>query len=90
MAGFPAARMAWRVLAEQGDDALLALLTLLAEVADTNLLHRGGPEGPAEARRAGLEELDNACIARNLSPGGCADLLALALLLRRTEGIWHG
>lgn len=103
MAGFPAARMAWRVLAEQGDDALLALLTLLAEVADTNLLHRGGPEGlgfvqeraraildgPAEARRAGLEELDNACIARNLSPGGCADLLALALLLRRTEGIWH-
>ena len=47
-------------------------------------------DGPAEARRAGLEELDNACIARNLSPGGCADLLALALLLRRTEGIWHG
>lgn len=104
MAGFPAARMAWQVLAEQGDDALLALLALLAEVEDTNLLHRGGPEGlrfvqeqarrildgPAEARRAGLEALDGACIARNLSPGGCADLLALALLLRRTEGIWRG
>lgn len=103
MAGFPTARRAWQVLAEQRDDALLALLTLLAEVSDTNLLHRGGPEGlrfvqeqarallerPVEARLAGLEALDDACIARNLSPGGCADLLALALLLRRTEGIWN-
>lgn len=103
MAGFPTARRAWQVLAEQRDDALLALLTLLAEVSDTNLLHRGGSEGlrfvqeqarallerPAEARLAGLEALDDACIARNLSPGGCADLLALALLLRRTEGIWN-
>jgi len=102
MAGFPAARRAWRVLSEQGDDPLAALLALLAEVEDTNLLHRGGPEGlrfvqqqaaailagPAEDRLAGLEALDSACIARNLSPGGCADLLALALLLRRTEGVW--
>ena len=47
-------------------------------------------DGVKKELDSALEELDNACIARNLSPGGCADLLALALLLRRTEGIWHG
>ena len=70
---------------------------------DTNLLYRGGPDGLAFVQReaaailAGppeqyiprLETLDRACIARNLSPGGCADLLALGLLLYRTESIWH-
>ena len=39
-----------------------------------------GPEADYAAR---LEELDGACIARGLSPGGSADLLALALFLRR-------
>ena len=36
----------------------------------------------------GLLDLDRACIARNLSPGGSADLLALALFLGRTEAVW--
>ena len=64
---------------------------------DTNLLHRGGPEGlrfvreaaadilagPPEEDISRLEALDSACTARNLSPGGSADLLAAALLLER-------
>ena len=101
LAGFPHARHAWAALARPGGrDA--ALLTLLAEVEDTNLLHRGGPEGLAlvqsrarsilaaspPAYGEGLLDLDRACIAQNLSPGGSADLLALALFLGRTEAVW--
>jgi len=95
LAGFPHARKAAAVLRERG--ALAALLTLLAETDDTNLLHRGGREGlrfvqegaadilagPPEAYACRLEALDAACIQRNLSPGGSADLLALAMLLAR-------
>lgn len=101
LAGFPHARRACAALEARGP--LAALLTLLAEVEDTNLLHRGGPEGLALVRRSAaeilagpeeevvprLEELDRLCVARNLSPGGCADLLALAMLLHRTRGIWR-
>lgn len=93
LAGFPHARRAWAVLA--GDGPYAALLWLLAELEDTNLLHRGGPEGlrfvqsearailrgPSEEYVARLEALDSACIARNLSPGGSADLLSLCWML---------
>jgi triphosphoribosyl-dephospho-CoA synthetase len=104
--------------------AAVTLLHLIAHVEDTNLLHRGGPEGAAWARAAAAEllqqgsgdegtdsstplcsaqndkqetlalpaddrvpsleeiaELDRQFIARNLSPGGCADLLAVTLFL---------
>lgn len=103
LSGFPHGRMAWAVLREHSGNPFPALLTLLSQVVDTNLLYRGGPEGLSFVQReaaailAGppdqyvprLEELDNACIARNLSPGGSADLLALGLLLYRTESIWY-
>ena len=64
----------------------------MAEAEDTNLAVRGGLEGqrwareqagkllretPAPSRQA-VEALDQAFIRRNLSPGGCADLLTLS------------
>ena len=101
MVGFPHARRAWTALRAGGP--YKALLTLLSEVNDTNLLHRGGLEGlrfvqreagrilsePEETYAFQLENLDKSCILKNLSPGGSADLLALALLLERTEDVWR-
>ena len=105
-AGFPHARQAaeligrYRALQVDGPEAL-ALNDLMAELEDTNLLHRGGPEGlefvrtearaiaqlPYAERLAALVRLDTACIARHLSPGGSADMLALGLLLRTWEDL---
>ena len=95
LAGFPHVRRAQESMHAHGVNG--ALLTLLAEVEDTNLLHRGGREGlrfvQEEAQKilaahetawpALLERLDDECVARNLSPGGSADLLAMALLIER-------
>lgn len=75
---------------------VLTLLHLIAHVDDTNLYHRGGPKGAHWAAWVvktllqdhpnpsleQLETLDDAFIARNLSPGGCADLLAVAYFLQ--------
>ena len=71
-----------------------ALLRLLAAAEDTNLARRGGAQAPAQVRAeaarllaqggdeiAAAQTLDEAFIARNLSPGGCADLLAVAFFL---------
>ena len=76
-----------------------ALLRLIAEVGDTNLIARGGAEGQRWAARyaaqllthgqgfdrAALERFDAEMIERYLSPGGCADLLALSYLLHALE-----
>ncbi|MGX2966875.1 triphosphoribosyl-dephospho-CoA synthase CitG [Ursidibacter sp. B-7004-1] len=73
---------------------LTLLLNLLSSNADTNVLHRGGMDGlhfvqqqakrileeqDTEKRIAKLIEFDTACIERNLSAGGSADLLALTI-----------
>ncbi len=75
-----------------------AFFALLASVADTNLLHRGGAEGLAFARahardflarggvgapdwREAASAIHRAFVARRLSPGGCADLLAMTLFV---------
>ncbi len=149
--GLPAVREislpVFKKLLAQGLDrnhaAAVTLLHLIANVEDTNLLHRGGPEGAAWAREQAAELLSSAChserseesalpaaslekrtdsstslrsaqndrqgtlmpkasdlisdgrvpslqeiaeldrqfIQRNLSPGGCADLLAVTLFL---------
>lgn len=77
------------------DASALALLTMLSQVDDTNMIHRGGLELAIESKKeAGallseitpdnfkekLAALDTNYIEKNLSPGGCADLLAISLL----------
>ena len=75
------------------------LLRLIAAVNDTNLIARGGPEGRQWAAmratqllahkqgfdRDALMRFDTEMIGKNLSPGGCADLLALTYLLHALQ-----
>lgn len=83
------------------DADALALCDSMMELEDTNLLHRGGPEGlryvresaarisamPPEERIKELYGLDRKLISRGLSPGGSADMLALALLLEHWQAL---
>lgn len=102
--GFPSARRLGlpelkRRLSEGyslNDAAVLALLSMISAVDDTNMIHRGGyqaaQDSKKEARRLlltltkenykkAMEALDADYIKKNLSPGGCADLLAVSLML---------
>lgn len=81
------------------DAAVLALPFVMQKLTDTNLIHRGGEEGfefakksadqinalPIELRMDAMRKLDDTFIEKNLSPGGCADILALALLMWKLE-----
>ena len=84
------------------DSCLLALLRLVAAVRDTNMLARGGAQKAQAAQAqvqallgaadglpscADLEQLDADFTRERLSPGGCADLLAAALLVERWSGL---
>ena len=77
----------------QENGSYLALLNLIAHVRDTNVLHRAGEAGLCwlqsrakalltEFSIPALEQLDRECIERNISPGGCADLLAIAFFIQ--------
>ena len=97
MNGFPNLQKAYDVFAEnlhrgENEAGVITLLHLIASVEDTNLYHRGGEKGAAFAKAAAkklLEKpdmedilsLDKVFIEKNLSPGGCADLLAAASFL---------
>ncbi len=77
------------------DAGAITLLHLILNVKDTNLYNRGGLEGAKYAvkitselltnfpqpNKEQIEALDDAFIKRNLSPGGCADLLAITYFL---------
>ncbi len=77
------------------DAACLTLLSILAAVDDTNMIHRGGLETARACKEEAaallsqitpdnfkekLTALDASYIRRNLSPGGCADILAVSLM----------
>lgn len=97
LSGFANARKAARILTNS--DPLTALAWLMAHTEDSNLYHRGGAEGahfvreraaavlqaPLWQRVELMQKLDDELISRWLSPGGCADILALALFLRRMQ-----
>ncbi len=100
--------MQGRRLAPQDDEAarVHCCFSLIAELQDTNLLHRGGRAGQTFAHRQArgflaqgsigratwrrdAEVVHGAFIARNLSPGGSADMLAASLFaLQLGESCW--
>ena len=100
--GFPNAISAYNVLCETGS-AHRALLWLMASVQDTNVLYRGGADGIVfvqelakktqalsdDCLMEGLREMDKKLTEHKLSPGGCADLLALGIFLQKSEFIWN-
>ena len=85
---------------DQNTAGAVTLLHLIANVEDTNMLSRGGLEGASagaawangltrDGRIPSIEEiaaLDTRFIQRNLSPGGCADLLAAVYFLAKLTG----
>jgi triphosphoribosyl-dephospho-CoA synthase len=97
--GLPALRAAEALRPDDPEAVRVQIcLALIADVEDTNLLHRGGATGLAFAQGAArdflaaggighpgwharAQALHAAFVARNLSPGGCADLLAMTLFL---------
>ena len=106
-AGFPAVRnIGLPVFKSAIKDGLtinhagsIALLHLIANTDDTNLIHRSNRERQMEIRNElhrlledapypqldVIEELDHKFIEENLSPGGSADLLALTYFLANIE-----
>lgn len=79
---------------EWNEAGAITLLHLIANVADTNMISRGGIALAQEAREKAaallprpdlsqLESLDRWFLEQNLSPGGCADLLAAVCFLNR-------
>lgn len=96
---FAARRLEYYIHEGASNPGAFALCDLMGTLEDTNLLHRGGRDGldfakenavrisslPFSEREAALKEFDGEMIRRNLSPGGCADMLALGFLLQKWE-----
>ena len=97
----PAYRQALDGGRSRNDAGAAALIHLIAHVDDTNLYHRGGRAGALWAAQAARElldrsplptpaeiaRLDEEFIRRDLSPGGCADLLAVTYFLDGADGL---
>ncbi|MEA4915418.1 MAG: triphosphoribosyl-dephospho-CoA synthase CitG [Christensenella sp.] len=87
-----------------GEALIQTLLYLIANMEDTNVLYRAGPEALRYAQtyarevlelggmrslrgRALLADMNRDFIAQNISPGGCADMLALTILIHSLQSI---
>lgn len=80
---------------DDNDAGVVALLSLMAQGTDTNMIARGGMDlakaAADEAKdllsrgfslsKQAIEAFDDRMIVQNLSPGGCADLLAVTLFV---------
>jgi holo-ACP synthase/triphosphoribosyl-dephospho-CoA synthase len=100
--GLPCYRRYRRKGYDKNDASVLTLLELMAKVDDTNVLSRGGASAlefvrlrsrailtlPEEDRLRELQSLDDELIKQNISPGGCADLLAATLFASDILGAW--
>lgn len=87
----PVFQKALELKADRNYAGCVTLLHLISHTQDTTLYHRGGTEGAAFAAEQAakllnaseyptyeeIREMDRLFIQRNLSPGGCADLLAV-------------
>ena len=83
----------------ENDAGVISLLHLIANTDDTNLYKRGGMDGIEYAKKSvrdilakssfpeknEIETLDDKFIEKNLSPGGCADLLAVTYFLNKIK-----
>ena len=92
----PFYRNALHTGADETYAGVLTLLQLIAQVEDTNMLRRGGQTGAregtalaasllADGAQPSMQEvaaLDRLFQEKNLSPGGCADLLAATLFVQ--------
>lgn len=79
----------------ENDAGVLTLIKLISFLDDTNIYSRGGVFGADFAKIYALsllnekspdfikevQKMDDEFIKRNLSPGGCADLLAITYFL---------
>lgn len=95
----PILKKAIRTGRSRNEAGAVALLYLIARGTDTNMVSRGGTDCAEAAKEQcarllerepfpaweTIAELDQAFIRKNLSPGGCADLLAAALFLQGWE-----
>ncbi|MBQ8807747.1 MAG: triphosphoribosyl-dephospho-CoA synthase CitG [Clostridia bacterium] len=93
--GLPAYEKALGSGLSENDAGVVTLLNFIANIKDTNLYRRGGSEGSFYAAEYAkrllesshyvstkeVEKMDDCFILRNLSPGGCADLLAVTYFL---------
>ena len=93
--GLPVFREGLKSGLSVNDAGCAVLLHLIAATDDTNLIHRSDRQTQLAVREqigqmlqqtpyptlSAIEELDRAFIQQNLSPGGCADLLAMTYFL---------
>lgn len=94
--GLPVLEAALKRSEDRNTALVRTLISLIANVTDTNVLARRGSDCALWLRKqAGLvledfslervSALDEMCIAQGVSPGGCADLLAVTVLLQGIE-----